>query len=60
MRVVVGGREQPITAGASAPEILVRAVVEKLRELGATGVEELEGIRERVVFPLPKALAAAD
>ena len=48
-----------VTAGASAPEILVKAVVQRLRELGATGVEELEGIRERVVFPLPKALAPA-
>jgi 4-hydroxy-3-methylbut-2-enyl diphosphate reductase len=45
-----------ITAGASAPEVLVQAVIARLRELGATGVEELHGINENVVFPLPKAL----
>ena len=46
-----------VTAGASAPEILVRRVVEKLQGLGATSVQELSGIAEKVVFPLPKALA---
>ncbi len=46
-----------ITAGASAPEVLVRAVVDRLRELGATSVESLEGIAERVTFPLPKGLS---
>lgn len=54
------GRERVgLTAGASAPEILVDAVVARLRELGATAVEELDGVRETVVFPLPKALTAA-
>jgi 4-hydroxy-3-methylbut-2-en-1-yl diphosphate reductase len=48
-----------VTAGASAPEVLVRAVVEKLVDLGATGVRELDGVTERVTFPLPKALATA-
>lgn len=47
-----------VTAGASAPEVLVQQVVDKLRELGAVRVTQLEGIEERVVFPLPKSLAA--
>lgn len=55
---VAGKSRVGVTAGASAPEVLVRAVVEKLQQLGATSVAELDGIRERVVFPLPKALAA--
>jgi len=46
-----------ITAGASAPEVLVQAVIERLRELGAVSVVEAEGIQENVVFPLPKALS---
>jgi 4-hydroxy-3-methylbut-2-enyl diphosphate reductase len=45
-----------ITAGASAPEVLVKEVIARLKELGATSVHEAEGIRENVVFPLPKAL----
>ena len=46
-----------ITAGASAPEVLVRAVVDRLRGMGATSVDSLDGIAERVTFPLPKGLA---
>jgi len=46
-----------ITAGASAPEVLVRQVVEKLKSLGAERVDEVDGISEKVVFPLPKGLA---
>jgi 4-hydroxy-3-methylbut-2-enyl diphosphate reductase len=46
-----------ITAGASAPELLVQDVVARLNELGATQVSELQGIIENVVFPLPKSLA---
>jgi 4-hydroxy-3-methylbut-2-enyl diphosphate reductase len=46
-----------ITAGASAPELLVQDVVTRLNELGATQVSELQGIIENVVFPLPKSLA---
>ena len=49
-----------VTAGASAPEILVRQVIDKLMSLGAQGVREIEGASERVTFPLPKALAARD
>jgi len=45
-----------ITAGASAPEVLVQAVVERLRGLGADTVTTLDGIPERVTFPLPKGL----
>jgi 4-hydroxy-3-methylbut-2-enyl diphosphate reductase len=45
-----------VTAGASAPEILVQGVIEKLQQLGATQVTELQGIIENVVFPLPKTL----
>jgi 4-hydroxy-3-methylbut-2-en-1-yl diphosphate reductase len=47
-----------ITAGASAPEVLVQEVVARLRELGAADVSELSGITERVTFPLPKNLVA--
>jgi len=46
-----------VTAGASAPEVLVQAVIERLKLLGADSVSNLEGIEERVTFPLPKALA---
>jgi 4-hydroxy-3-methylbut-2-enyl diphosphate reductase len=55
---VVGKTCVGVTAGASAPEVLVQEVVARLRELGAAQVDELEGIVERVVFPLPKNLAA--
>lgn len=49
-----------ITAGASAPEVLVQEVIDRLKELGASTVREAEGIEEKVVFPLPKALAARE
>ena len=45
-----------VTAGASAPEILVQEVVAKLKALGAKNVRELEGVEEHVIFPLPKGL----
>ena len=45
-----------ITAGASAPEVLVRGVVEQLREWGASGAEELDGRPENVTFSMPKEL----
>lgn len=45
-----------VTAGASAPDVLVRGVLERLRELGATGVRELDGLPENMVFALPKEL----
>jgi 4-hydroxy-3-methylbut-2-enyl diphosphate reductase len=46
-----------VTAGASAPEILVEELVARLRALGATAVREMAGTDEAVVFPLPRALA---
>jgi 4-hydroxy-3-methylbut-2-enyl diphosphate reductase len=45
-----------ISAGASAPEVLVQEVIKRLKELGAIGVREVDGISENVSFPLPKAL----
>ncbi|WP_137970890.1 4-hydroxy-3-methylbut-2-enyl diphosphate reductase [Pseudomonas sp. F(2018)] len=45
-----------ITAGASAPEVLVRGVVEQLRQWGAVGAEELNGRPENVIFSMPKEL----
>ena len=45
-----------ISAGASAPEVLVKGVIERLQQLGAQHVTELQGIVENVVFPLPKTL----
>ncbi len=46
-----------LTAGASAPEVLVQDVLVRLREWGGVQARELEGKRERVVFSLPKGLA---
>jgi 4-hydroxy-3-methylbut-2-enyl diphosphate reductase len=51
-----GKQRVGITAGASAPEVLVQEVIARLKELGAVTVREAEGIRENVVFPLPKTL----
>ena len=51
-----GKQRVGITAGASAPEVLVQEVIARLKELGAVNVREAEGIQENVVFPLPKAL----
>ena len=45
-----------VTAGASAPEVLVQGVVERLRELGGGDVRELHGEPEDMVFALPKEL----
>jgi len=45
-----------LTAGASAPELLVEQVIAKLRELGATTVRNLPGVEEHLKFPLPKGL----
>ncbi|GAB3092357.1 4-hydroxy-3-methylbut-2-enyl diphosphate reductase [Aestuariicella hydrocarbonica] len=45
-----------ITAGASAPEVLVQAVIQKLRDCGATPAVEVQGIEENVRFSLPKEL----
>ncbi len=45
-----------ITAGASAPEVLVAQVIERLKELGVQRVAQLDGVEENVAFPLPKGL----
>jgi len=45
-----------LTAGASAPDVLVQAVIDRLRELGATSVRSLPGVEEHVRFPLPLGL----
>jgi 4-hydroxy-3-methylbut-2-enyl diphosphate reductase len=45
-----------VTAGASAPEVLVNAVVERLKALGAAKLETLEGVPENVNFPIPREL----
>jgi 4-hydroxy-3-methylbut-2-enyl diphosphate reductase len=54
---VAGRRRVGVTAGASAPEVLVNELVERLRELGAGSVRQLEGISEGVVFTLPRGLS---
>jgi 4-hydroxy-3-methylbut-2-enyl diphosphate reductase len=51
-----GRRRVGVTAGASAPEILVQEVVEALRRLGAGSVRILQGVSEDVVFQMPKGL----
>jgi 4-hydroxy-3-methylbut-2-enyl diphosphate reductase len=56
-RWLEGKRRIGVTAGASAPEVLVREVIARLKELGAARVEELDGVIERIVFPLPKGLS---
>jgi 4-hydroxy-3-methylbut-2-enyl diphosphate reductase len=48
-----------VTAGASAPEVLVQAVIDRLRELGARNVRALDGTEENVTFPMPKGLGRA-
>ncbi len=45
-----------LTAGASAPEILVQQVIERIKALGAVSVRKMDGIEETVKFPLPKGL----
>jgi 4-hydroxy-3-methylbut-2-enyl diphosphate reductase len=46
-----------ITAGASAPELLVQQVIDRLKTLGAISVRTLDGLQENVSFPLPKGLS---
>lgn len=45
-----------LTAGASAPEILVKQVIDRIKALGAVSVRKMEGIEETIKFPLPKGL----
>ncbi len=51
-----GKQRVGITAGASAPEVLVQGVIARLESFGGTKAVELQGIIENVVFPLPKTL----
>jgi 4-hydroxy-3-methylbut-2-enyl diphosphate reductase len=53
---IAGKRRVGVTAGASAPEILVNQLIQRLRELGAESVRPLEGITENMVFSLPRGL----
>ena len=55
-RWLEGKRGIGVTAGASAPEILVEQVVARLKSLGTYSVRELDGVEEHVTFPLPKGL----
>jgi 4-hydroxy-3-methylbut-2-enyl diphosphate reductase len=57
---IAGAKRVGITAGASAPEVLVREVIERLRGFGAVSVRDLDGVVEKVVFPMPKGLAAGN
>ena len=56
---LAGARKIGLTAGASAPEVLVEQVVARLREWGAEPVQESNGRTENVTFPLPKTLRSA-
>ena len=51
-----GRQRVGLTAGASAPEILVKAVIDRIKVLGAVSVRKMDGIEETVKFPLPKGL----
>jgi 4-hydroxy-3-methylbut-2-enyl diphosphate reductase len=53
---LVGRPRVGVTAGASAPEVLVEAVLARLKDFGAKSVRQLEGVEEHVVFPMPKGL----
>ena len=53
---IAGKRRVGVTAGASAPEVLVSDLMARLRSLGAGSVRTLDGVAESVVFPLPKGL----
>jgi 4-hydroxy-3-methylbut-2-enyl diphosphate reductase len=55
---IAGKRRVGVTAGASAPEVLVTEVLARLKALGATRVQELDGVVENIIFPLPKGLGA--
>ncbi len=56
---LIGKKKIGVSAGASAPEILVKEVIAKLQALGVNQVQELQGVIENVVFQLPKNLVSA-
>ncbi|MBD7961100.1 4-hydroxy-3-methylbut-2-enyl diphosphate reductase [Comamonas sp. Sa2CVA6] len=49
-----------LTAGASAPEVLVNGVIARIKELGAVSVRKMDGVEETMKFPLPKGLKMID
>jgi 4-hydroxy-3-methylbut-2-enyl diphosphate reductase len=51
-----GRRRVGLTAGASAPDILVQQVIARLREMGAVSVRKMDGVEEKIRFPLPMGL----
>jgi 4-hydroxy-3-methylbut-2-enyl diphosphate reductase len=53
---IAGAKRVGVTAGASAPEVLVQEVIARLQALGAASVRQLTGAAEHVVFPMPKGL----
>ena len=53
---IAGKKRIGVTSGASAPDVLVRDVIAKLKSLGAKSVRELDGITEDITFPLPRGL----
>jgi 4-hydroxy-3-methylbut-2-enyl diphosphate reductase len=55
---LAGKRRVGVTAGASAPEVLVEELIARLKALGAKSVRQLEGATEGVVFTLPRELSA--
>jgi 4-hydroxy-3-methylbut-2-enyl diphosphate reductase len=57
---IAGKARVGITAGASAPEVLVNELIARLKALGAKSVRPLEGTAENVVFSLPRELAARE
>lgn len=54
---LVGKKRVGVTAGASAPEVLVNQVVRRLQELGVGKVRALDGVEENIAFPLPRELS---
>jgi 4-hydroxy-3-methylbut-2-enyl diphosphate reductase len=56
---LAGKQRIGVTAGASAPEVLVQDVIARLKSFGATEVEEVSGIVEDVTFPIPRSLSTA-
>jgi len=54
---IAGCNKVGVSAGASAPEVLVEQVIDRLRQLGATRVSTLAGMAENIVFPLPRMLS---
>jgi 4-hydroxy-3-methylbut-2-enyl diphosphate reductase len=53
---LAGAIKVGVTAGASAPESLVKEVIARLTELGPVSVQEQDGVQESTIFPVPKIL----